>query len=71
MVLALVYFIAKLNFEKSEAINFSLYASQKNVGTAIAIALLIFNPVVAVPAVIALVVQFLYFLVFERIVLKN
>ncbi|HIH31276.1 TPA: hypothetical protein HA235_01075 [Candidatus Woesearchaeota archaeon] len=67
----IVYFIAKLNFEKSEAINFSLYASQKNVGTAIAIALLIFNPVVAVPAVIALVVQFLYFLVFERIVLKN
>lgn len=66
----LVYYLSKRFFNKAESINFSLYASQKNVGTAIAIALLMFNPLVAVPAIIALVMQFIYFIIFERFVLK-
>jgi predicted Na+-dependent transporter len=51
------------------AVNYGLYASQKNVGTSITIGLMLFAPTVAVPAIIALAMQFVFFILFERVIL--
>jgi BASS family bile acid:Na+ symporter len=66
-----VYFVAKHVFFTKEATNYSLYASQKNVGTSITLGILLFTPVAAVPAITALVFQLLYFILFEEIAIKR
>ncbi|MFH1246991.1 MAG: hypothetical protein V1644_01295 [Candidatus Micrarchaeota archaeon] len=66
----LVYHLTKQNSGIKNAVNYMLYATQKNTGTAITIALTFFSPVVAIPAIIILVLQFLYFIVFEKIIIK-
>lgn len=63
-----VYLIARRTREHKESTNYALYASQKNVGTAITLAVFLFNPLTAIPAIIALILQFIYFIILERIV---
>jgi BASS family bile acid:Na+ symporter len=67
----IVYFVSKKFVSRKDAIDYSLYATQKNEATGLAIVLLMFNNYVAIPLIIALVVQFLYFIFFERFVLSN
>jgi BASS family bile acid:Na+ symporter len=67
----LVYYVTKRFFSRAESINFSLYASQKNEGTALAIAVLFFTPSTIVPIIIALVCQFIYFMIFKKFVMSK
>lgn len=67
----LVYYISKKYFSMPEAINFSLYASQKNEGTALAIAVLMFTPATVIPVVIALVMQFIFFVILKKYVISK
>jgi BASS family bile acid:Na+ symporter len=66
-----VYFISRKFVPEMDAINYSLYATQKNEATGIALALVMFSHQVAIPLIIALVMQFIYFLVLERIIIRN
>ena len=66
-----VYYLSKWLLARDEAINYSLYASQKNVGTSITLGIFLFNPKTAVPAIIALLMQFVYLIVFEELFVKN
>jgi predicted Na+-dependent transporter len=67
----LVYHVSKWLLADGEAINYSLYASQKNVGTSITLGIFLFNPKTAVPAIIALLMQFVYLIVFEELFVKR
>jgi BASS family bile acid:Na+ symporter len=67
----IVYHLSKLIFAKDEAVNYSLYSSQKNVGTSITLGVFLFNPKTAVPAIIALLMQFVYLVVFEEVFVKR
>ncbi len=64
------YLIGKHLFKKSDAIMYGLYASHKNVSTSIAIAILLFTPTVALPSVVSLILQFVFFIVFERFLIR-
>ena len=66
----MVYFVSRW-LVKEEAVTYSFYASQKNVGTAITLGVLLFNPNTAVPAIIALALQFMYFIFFEELFVKK
>ncbi|MBW2964015.1 hypothetical protein KY363_01020 [Candidatus Woesearchaeota archaeon] len=50
---------------KKDAVPYSFYATQKNVGTSITLGILLFHPDTAVPAIIALAMQFIYFVFFK------
>jgi predicted Na+-dependent transporter len=64
------YYLGRKLSSEIDAIDYSLYVTQKNEATGLAMAILMFNSTVAIPLIIALVVQFLYFIVFERFVIK-
>ncbi len=66
----LVYHFTKHVSGFRNAVNYTLYATQKNTGTSITLALALFNPIVAIPAIIIMVLQFLYFIVFEKIIIR-
>lgn len=66
----LVYFITSRLFTKAEAINFTLYATQKNEGTALAISVGLFSSLTIIPVVIALLSQFLFFIFLKKYILK-
>ncbi len=66
----LVYHFTKQISGFRNAVNYTLYATQKNTGTSITLALALFNPLVAIPAIIIMVLQFLYFIVFEKIIIR-
>ncbi|MBU2560702.1 MAG: hypothetical protein KKD17_00230 [Nanoarchaeota archaeon] len=65
-----VYFISR-RLAPGSAVAYSFYASQKNVGTAITLGIFLFNPDTAVPAIIALAMQFIYFILFEELFVKR
>lgn len=65
------YHITRKYFPESEARNFALYATQKNEGTALAISIAMFAPATVVPILIALLGQFIYFLIFERLLASS
>jgi len=67
----LVYFISRRFVPEMDAIAYSLYATQKNEGTGIVLALLLFSSQTVIPIIIALVLQFIYFMIFKRIILRN
>jgi len=67
----LSYFIFKRFTTKRRAINYSLFSSYKNLGSAITISIFLISPKAAVPAIIGTVVQFVNFIVFKWIVGKN
>ena len=67
----LTYYISKKFVSQGDAIDYMLYATQKNEATGIAIALVLFNHAVAIPLISAVVVQFLFFIFFERFVLRH
>jgi len=66
-----VYFFSRRFVPEMDAIDYSLYATQKNEATGLAIALVMFTSNTAIPLIVALVVQFLYFIVFERFVISK
>jgi bile acid:Na+ symporter, BASS family len=66
----LVYLLTKYSYGKGEAITYTLYATHKNVGSAITIALTFFAPITAVPAIVSLVVQVIFFIIFEKYFLR-
>ncbi len=66
----LVYAASKKLFPE-DAIAYTFYATQKNVGTSITLGIFLFNPDTAVPAIIALAMQFIYFIFFEQIFVKK
>jgi len=65
------YFIGRRIVPEMDAINYSLYATQKNEATGITLALVMFTHATAIPLILALVTQFIYFIVLERIVMRN
>ncbi len=67
----IVYYVSKRLVPKGDAIDFTLYATQKNEATGIAIALVLFNSTVAIPLVFSIVIQFLFFIVLEKWVIKE
>jgi BASS family bile acid:Na+ symporter len=67
----LTYFILKRYYVRREVINFTLYASQKNEGTALAIAVSMFTPDAVIPIIFALVTQFMFFILFKKYVINN
>ncbi|MBW2971503.1 hypothetical protein KY359_00565 [Candidatus Woesearchaeota archaeon] len=54
-----------------DAVTYSFYATQKNVGTSITLGIFLFHPDTAVPAIIALAMQFIYFIFFEEVFVKR
>jgi BASS family bile acid:Na+ symporter len=50
---------------------YSFYATQKNVGTSITLGLVLFHPDTAVPAIISLAVQMIYFILFKWTIIKR
>ena len=66
---AIVYTLSRMSTSHNEAINYSLYASQKNVGTAITLAIVLFHEYAAVPAIIALILQYIYFILLEKVLI--
>ncbi len=66
---AVVYTLSRMYTSHHEAINYSLYASQKNVGTSITLAIVLFNEHAAVPAIIALILQYIYFILLEKVLI--
>ncbi len=67
----IVYYVSRQFVSEMDAIDYSLYSTQKNEMTGLAIVLLLFTAHTAIPLIVALVVQFTYFIVFERIILAN
>ncbi len=67
----IVYYISKRLVPKGDAIDFTLYATQKNEATGIAMALVLFNSTVAIPLVFSIIIQFLFFIVLERWILSE
>lgn len=65
-----VYFISR-RLSPGKAVAYSFYASQKNVGTSITLGIFLFNSDTAVPAIIALAMQFIYFIMFEELFVKR
>ncbi|MGV8086278.1 MAG: hypothetical protein ACP5N1_01480 [Candidatus Woesearchaeota archaeon] len=65
-----VYYISKRYVADNDAIDYSLYATQKNEATGLTIALLMFSANTAIPLIIALVLQFVYFMIFERFIIN-
>lgn len=66
----LVYAASRKLFPK-DAVAHTFYATQKNVGTSITLGIFLFNPDTAVPAIIALAMQFIYFIFFEQVFVKR
>jgi predicted Na+-dependent transporter len=66
----LVYHAFKKASGHEKAVNYGLYASQKNAGMAITIGLLLFTPVTAIPAIVAMAMQFAFFIFFEKVILE-
>lgn len=67
----IVYFVSRKFVSELDAIDYSLYATQKNEATGLAIALAFFSSNTAVPLIVALVMQFSYFIIFERFIISK
>jgi predicted Na+-dependent transporter len=66
----IVYHAFKKKSGPERAINYGLYASQKNAGMSITIGLLLFIPITAIPAIVTMAMQFAFFIFFEKVILK-
>ena len=65
----LVYYLAK-DSGKPAAINYSLYTVLKNRGLGLALALFFFSNQVAIPSIIGLITEVIYFIIFKKFILK-
>jgi BASS family bile acid:Na+ symporter len=65
----LVYYLAK-DKDKPAAINYSLYTVVKNRGLGLALALFFFSNQVAIPSIIGLITEVVYFIIFKKFIVK-
>jgi BASS family bile acid:Na+ symporter len=64
------YFLTRRRSPEN-ATEYTFFATQKNLGTSITLGIFLFNPNTAVPAIITLVIQFLFFIFFEMFFVKS
>ncbi|MBW2967418.1 hypothetical protein KY362_02940 [Candidatus Woesearchaeota archaeon] len=69
--LGLLVYAASRKLFSDDAVAYSFYATQKNVGASIAIGIFLFNTDTVVPAIITLAIQFIYFIIFEEVFVKK
>ena len=65
----LVYYLAK-DKDKPAAVNYSLYTVVKNRGLGLALALFFFSNNVAIPSIIGLITEVVYFIIFKKFIVK-
>ena len=65
----LVYYLAK-DGGKAAAVNYSLYTVVKNRGLGLALALFFFSNQVAIPLIIGLITEVVYFIIFKKFIVK-
>tara|TARA_B100000315_G_C14302894_1_gene462663 strand:- start:274 stop:675 length:402 start_codon:yes stop_codon:yes gene_type:complete len=65
----LVYYLVK-DKDKPAAVNYSLYTVVKNRGLGLALALFFFSNQVAIPSIIGLITEVVYFIIFKKFIVK-